>query len=353
MTNLTIAEQIAEKAKPMLLQFHEMITLDELISNSVRLSGGGDSYHAEDAAGKAKIVAEHTRIFVCRARVSVNGVNKRVERVLEMDTKLRLKAYHSVQYGEGFPKRKLTTKEQFANVTDMQLKRASRNTLEGAARDMITANERAHQFMAQAAPPVNSKEHVERADYPITSLYSDYKDLIELSALTFVLLLKTFGADACKTLNGLPTWADYHAERKKWRHCKYMYCLNVFPIERDNFKHYPAKRKDARYCCEDCRLGQKGANKRYKTTGSYLPVYFYTERHSETVNDEARLYESAYEGEDIEKEIDKKRPERVQKLKRSNGGGGTRGGVMKKYKSLVDAEKGYAEQDRTGWRKIN
>ncbi|MGN7409854.1 hypothetical protein [Sporosarcina sp. SAFN-010] len=251
---------------------------------------------------------------------------------IDYSTMPRLKAFHPVRYGEGFPQRKIEGREQYANVTDMQLKRAPRTTLEGSARDMITMIERAKQELIRANPPVNCKGYVERSDYPITSLYSDYKDKIE---------------------DGSATWSDYHAERKKWRQCRHMFCLNMYPIDRNNFRKKPAKRKDARFCCDDCRVAQKDADNRYSETGSYLPVYFYLPRLTETVNDEARLYESAYEGEDIEKEIDKKRPERVQKLKRSNGGGGTRGGVIKKYKSLAEAEKGYAEQDRTGWRKIN
>ncbi|MDW0110444.1 hypothetical protein [Sporosarcina aquimarina] len=257
--------------------------------------------------------------------------NKTTNPAIDYSNMPRLKAFHSVNYGGDFTQRKIEGCEQYANVTDMQLKRAPRTTQEGAARDMITMIERAEQSLIRANPPINCKGYVERADYSIMSLYSDYKDKIEY---------------------GLANWSDYRAERKKWCQCRYMYCLNMFPIERDNFKRKPAKRKDARYCCDDCRVAQKDADKRYKATGSYLPVYYYMPKLTETVNDEARLYESATAADEIERQIDKRKTERPVKMKRTDGGG-TRGGVIKKYKSLAEAEKGYAEQDRTGWTKIS
>lgn len=243
----------------------------------------------------------------------------------------RLKAFHAVNYDGDFPRRKLGTLEQYANVTDMQLKRAGKNTLEGVARDLITESERAEQERIRANPPVNCKAYVERADYPISSLYSDYKEGIEA---------------------GERTWSDYRAERKKWRQCKYMYCLNMFATDHDNFRCAPAKRKDARYCCDDCRVAQKDADKRYRATGSYLPVYYYLPRLTETVNDEARVYELATEGDEIEKQMNKRKTERPVRMKRTDGGY-TRGGVVRTYKSAAEAEASYAERDCTGWRKIN
>lgn len=257
--------------------------------------------------------------------------NTTINHEIDYSAYSRLKAFHTVKYGGDFPRRKLNTLEQFTNVTDMQLKRAARNTLEGAARDMITQNERTEQIVERVCPPVNCKGYVERAEYSITSLYSDYKDLIEA---------------------GERNWTDYHAERKKWRKCRHMYCLNIFSIDRDNFRRFPSKRKDSRYCCDDCRIAHRDAERRYKKYGSYLPVHYYTPRLTETVNDEARIYEVVTPDEDLEKRINKRKTECPIKLKRTDGGY-TRGGVVKTYRSVAEADAAYAEQDRTGWRKIN
>ena len=334
-TKITPEEQIAAKAKPMLLEFHELLTLDERISNSVFLAGGVSSYHAKDAAEKAKVIGEHTRRFICHAGISLYGVNKDVARVLRLDGLTRLKAFHPVNYGGDFPMLRVEGNEQYANVTDLQLKLAPRTTQEGAARDMITMIERAEQIAIRANPPKNCKGYVERADYPITSLYSDYKDMIEL---------------------GAHDWADYQAERKNWRQCKYMYCLNMFPTAADNFMYMQAKRKDARYCCDGCRVAQKDADVRYKTTGSHLPVYYYVPKLTETVNDAARLYESAYEGEDIESQLHENAyagREDVHIKMRRTVDKGTRGGVMTKFKSNDEAKAAYEKADRSGWYKIS
>ncbi|MCG7346394.1 hypothetical protein MHZ92_20010 [Sporosarcina sp. ACRSL] len=250
---------------------------------------------------------------------------------IDYSTYPRLKAFHAVQYGEGFQQRNYSVLESYANVDDVTLKRAPRTTLEGAARDMITAVERAEQIAIRANPPVNCKGYVERADYPITSLYSDYKEGIEAEERT---------------------WADYRAERKKWRKCKHMYCLNVFPTVKDNFKLFPAKRKGARYCCDGCRVAHKDAHKRYEATGSYLPVYYYLPKLTESVNDEARMYESAYEADKIEKQVDKKRPQRRVVVRKVNDKG-TSGGVVTTYKTRAEAVAAYDDVEREGWVKIN
>ena len=254
---------------------------------------------------------------------------------IDYETMPRLKAFHPVRYGEGFASRKIEGLEQYANVTDMQLKRAHRTTQEGAARDMITIIEQAEQIAIRANPPVNCKGYVERADYPITSLYSDYKRLIE---------------------EGTNDWTDYRSERKNWRLCKFMYCLNVFPTVKDNFMYMSAKRSDARYCCGDCRVAQKDADRRYKKSGSYLPVDYYIPNLTETTNDNARLYESSYEGQDIEKQINDNaevgRVERYVKLRQAVDKG-TRGGVMKVFKSNDEARAAYEEEDHSGRIKIS
>lgn len=267
----------------------------------------------------------------------------------DYETMPRLKAKHAVRYDSAFPNYVLNRLEVYANVSDVALKRAPRTTLEGAARDMITAIERAEQSVIRANPPVNCKGYVERADYPISSLYSDYKDIIEETTILFMLRLNTFGNAAWSTVRDVVTWEDYRTERKNWRKCKHMYCLNVFPIACDNFKELPAKRKDARYCCEDCRIDHKDARERFKDTGSYLPVYYYLPRLSESALDDIRRHEGATPMRAIQKQKDKKRPVRYAVIKREK----YEGGPVVTFKSIAEAEKAYAWDDRSQWIKIN
>lgn len=314
-----------------LLKITEHITIEEKVSNFVYHIPNKPSLQGKSYQEIQKIVIEYTFAFFLYEKISANGIQHMIESELRLQSLTQLKAFHPVRYSGDFTQRKIDSLEEYANVTDMQLKRAPRTTLEGASRDLITIIERAEQELIRANPPINCKGYVERANYPISSLYSDYKDGIEA---------------------GERTWSDYRAERKKWRACKYMYCLNVFPTDADNFKIYPAKRKDSRFCCDDCRIGQRDAERRYKKHGSYLPVHYYLPRMDETVNDEARIYEIAATGEDIEKQMNKRKTPRPVKLKITDGGY-ARGGVMKTYKSAAEAYAAYAEQDRTGWRKIN
>lgn len=207
----------------------------------------------------------------------------------------KLEATHAVRWGEDFTKRNYTGLERYANVDDVKLKRAGKNTLEGVANALILTAERAEQEAIRKNPPRNDRAYVERSDYSITTLYSDYKDDIEA---------------------GHKSWTDYHEERKKWRRCKYMYCLNVFPIDSDNFKAQPAKRSDSRYCCEACRKGEYDAKRRYVETGSFLPIYFYLPELSESVGDKIREQEFASEADIIEEEINKRRPQRIAPIQR-------------------------------------
>lgn len=199
----------------------------------------------------------------------------------------KLDAAHVVKWGEDFTKRNYTGLERYANVDDVKLKRAPSNTLEGTANALILSSERAEQEAIRNNPPVTSREYVERADYSIMTLYSDYKDDIEAE---------------------LKTWADYREERKKWRKCNYRYCLNMFPVASDNFKGAPAKRKDSRYCCGECRRADYDATRRYTETGSYLPVYFYLPELSESVEDRTRMNEGAATTEVIEENLNDRRP---------------------------------------------
>ncbi|WP_432352733.1 hypothetical protein [Sporosarcina sp. A2] len=328
MKPLTIEEL---KAIHAFIKVGEHITIEERVSNFIYHDENRHVLHGKSLETVRCIVAEYKIKFMLYEGIACNGVSRIIERELTRQGMFRIKPVHAVHYSKDFPRRKSNLLDVYANVTDMQLKRAGNNSLEGSARNMITANERAEQFIIKAAPPVNSKEYVERADYSITSLYSDYKLLIEAKRRT---------------------WTDYRAERKTWRRCKYMYCLNMFPTSKDNFLRRPAKRSDATYCCEACRLGQKDADNRYKTNGSYLPVYFYADRLAETVGDEARVYERVGEADEIEEQINKKREVVPVKLRRADGGY-AEGGEVKTFKSLEEARMLHGEEDREGWRKIS
>src|SRR5699024_4727564 len=97
-------------------------------------------------------------------------------------------------------------------------------------------------------------------------------------------------------------------ERYKWRKCKHKYCLNYFPISRDNFKGRLAKRIDSKYCDSTCQLRHREAIRRYERHGSYLPIYYYLPELSESVGDRTRSNEFANEYDDLQKEYMKRRP---------------------------------------------
>src|SRR5699024_9438722 len=94
---------------------------------------------------------------------------------------------------------------QYTNVDDITLKRAPMTTLEGYANRLLVEAERKEQAEDRRQAKRYDRSYVERANYPITSLYSDYKDMIE---------------------KGRKDWTDYKEERKKWRRCKYKFCIN-------------------------------------------------------------------------------------------------------------------------------
>lgn len=257
----------------------------------------------------------------------------------------KLKAKHPVKYNSGFPRRNYTDLERYANVDDITLKRAPKNTLEGVANQLIANAERAEQERIKTNPPVYSREYAEKADYTILDLYSDYKDIIELTTLLFIVCLQIFGADAWKWIGKVRTWDDYKAERKKWRLCKYKFCLNMFPIDKTNFMLREAKRSDAVYCCDDCKTADRDANERFRKTGSYLPEFYYVPSLSESVGDRVRKYESAAESDVIEQNINANRPVRYVVIKRDK----PPKSEVQVYKSLEEAEEAHAKMDRTGW----
>lgn len=109
----------------------------------------------------------------------------------------------------------------------------------------------------------------------------------------YLMRLLIFGSDALSTFTSRLDWEYYRNERKKFRSCRYKYCLNMFPIEGDNIRGDDPKRMDSRYCCVICRKADHDTTKRFQQHGSYLPVYFFVEQTSEHIRDEVRLREVA------------------------------------------------------------
>ncbi|WP_088007207.1 hypothetical protein [Indiicoccus explosivorum] len=283
-----------------------------------------------------KLSKRDKRFRVFRVRPS-NQAPARFVLTITFKQLTKLKATHRFIPSKDFPQRKLTDLTQYTNVDDVRLKRAPVTTLEGTANAFILASERAEQAAIRADPPVYCRGYVERADYPLTSLYSDYKDMIEASTLLFMLRLQAFGTAAWATLDAIVTWDDYRDERKKWRRCRHKFCLNYFPVLRSNFKGQKTKRIDAGYCCEGCKTDAKNAETRFKQTGSYLPVHYYLPRQSDSVGDSVRDHENATPAEDIEKQKDRNKPERFVPVKNDR----SPIGEMRVFKSKAEAEAAY------------
>lgn len=180
----------------------------------------------------------------------------------------KLRVNHYVQYdGDLFTRKKDTDLTQYTNVDDITLKRAPITTLEGYANRLLVEAERNEQAEARRQARRYDRSYVERADYSIMSLYSDYKDLIEY---------------------GHKEWADYREERKKWRRCKYKFCINVYAINKHNFRGLAARRNDSRYCCDECRKAEDETKRNMRKYGSYLPVHAIEDEQADSVNDRER-----------------------------------------------------------------
>lgn len=217
-----------------------------------------------------------------------------------------LKPIHKVQYSADFPKVKKPSEfEVYANVTDVQLRKASTKTLEGQANELLRGMEQEEQERARLFPPVYDRAYVERAKFTITDLYNDIVSIMEWSAVCFLIRLTVFGVDALSTYDQVCQWDYYRAERKKWRKCRYKFCLNMFAIERDNFRGQRPKRSDSRYCCDQCRKADFEATDRYKKYGSYLPVYWYVPQTADHID---KYYESHEQAQPLYK-IDRKNAE--------------------------------------------
>lgn len=246
-----------------------------------------------------------------------------------------LKAYHYVKTNEDMPKSKNPSiLERFANVGDVPLKTAKVTTLEGMAREFAKLSEYLDRQSTKANPPVNDRAYVERSEFTITDLYNDLMSIIEWSLFRYIALLHTFGLDALSYYSTVLNYSYYVRERKKFRRCKYMFCLNMFAIEGDNLRDSKSKRVDSRFCCDACRKASHDANKRFKRTGSYLPIEYYAPIYGESVDDRYRLHEETQPSYKVETEIMKKKPMFKVKLKNES----YEHGEMVKYKTLAEAK---------------
>lgn len=257
-----------------------------------------------------------------------------------------LRPQHKVLYSAEFPKnKKPSLLEQFANVGDVQLKKAPLKTLEGRANKLILESERLQQTLDRVCPPVTDRAYVEKSEFTMPDLYNDIVSRMQWTCLRFVSLLNVFGVDALKTYHTVLDWEYYRTERKKWRKCRYKYCLDMFAIKGDNLRGQPAKRSDSRYCCEDCRKGANDAEERFKLHGSYLPVYYYADQLTDTVGDKIRAFEEATPILKIERQRAKGKATSPMKTRVDEQ---YKGGKITEFKSLDEAEKAYETAENRG-----
>lgn len=233
---------------------------------------------------------------------------------MTIENMTKLKATHAFTPDKDFPVRKYNDLEIYANVADVTLKRAPKNTLEGEANRLIVEAERAEQAAIRANPPVYDRSYVERATYSITELYADLAGMIRVSDVL--------------------TWADYPAERRKWRKCKHKFCLDYFPIDKTNHKGKRAKPRNAVYCCNKCRYAARDAELRFKNNGSYLPEEFYIPRQADSVGDDIRAYEYAAREAKIERALADNKPANYLPQRKPAYGCGE----VVVFKSLEDAQ---------------
>lgn len=247
-----------------------------------------------------------------------------------------IKAYHNVKYSDDIPKvKRPSILECYANIQDVALKTAKVTKLEGMARELAKFSEQIDREKFTAKPPVYDKSYVERSEFTITDLYNDLMSVIEWSLFRYIALVYTFGFDALTYYSTVLDYSYYVQERKKFRRCKYMFCMNMFAIEGDNIRDAKSKRVDSRFCCDECRKASHDAKKRFKRTGSYLPIEYYAPIFDESVDDRYRRHEQAHPADDIETEIAKKKP--VFKAKPKNES--YQHGKVVKFSSLEEAEK--------------
>ncbi len=254
-----------------------------------------------------------------------------------------LKARHNPKYSADFPKaKKPSILEQFANVQDKALKTAKVTTLEGMTREFAKLSEYMDRNRIKANPPIYDKAYVERSEFTITDLYNDIMSRIEWSLIRNVALIYTFGCDAMPYLSPVLDYSYYVQQRKKFRQCKYMFCMNMFAIEGDNFRDAKSKRVDSRFCSDECRKASHDAKRRYKSTGSYLPVEYYVPIYDESEGDRYRRNEVIKPFDKIEKQIAKGKVQSPVKIKPPS----YKHGKVISFRSLADAKKAEENTDK-------
>src|SRR5699024_12624497 len=92
----------------------------------------------------------------------------------------KLRANHYVHYDNDlFIRRKDTDLTQYTNVDDITLKRADRHTGEGSANRLLLESEREEEAEARRRARRHDGSYVERGEYAIRELYSDYEEMVE------------------------------------------------------------------------------------------------------------------------------------------------------------------------------
>lgn len=211
----------------------------------------------------------------------VNAVDNAVERYVTATGRAPDRMRNTSPYvvSKDFPAKKNDSLQSYANVPDDRLKRAPLHTLE-AAGNLLNFNAdyllKAHH---EAAVRLRTRrewqraeyEYVDKSDYNLRDLYDDLMERMDAT-------------------ENYITPEQYRQERKKWRQCRYYACDNYFPTEKSHMKSaafkrsgIEARRKDARYCCDECKKDQENALERLKKTGTLLPEYAY-----EYILDDAR-----------------------------------------------------------------
>lgn len=211
----------------------------------------------------------------------VKAVGKAVKRYVESTGRVPDKMRNTSPYvvSKEFPARKNDGLESYANVPDDRLMNAPLHTLE-AAGNLLNFNAD-YLLKAQHEAAVKARtrrewqraeyEYVDKSDYTLHDLYDDLMERMDAT-------------------ENYTTPEQYREERRKWRQCRYYACLNYFPTEKAHMKSaafkrsgIEARRKDARYCCDECKKDQENALERLKKTGTLLPEYAY-----EYILDDAR-----------------------------------------------------------------
>lgn len=182
----------------------------------------------------------------------------------------RMKATHAVAYTKEIPKKTVNDLSIHTNVQDRLLSKAPLDTIEGITNllnfnaEYVIRKQEENEIRNRTAEEWRKleREYVVSSNYTLMDFYDDYKSLIE-------------------TKGSVLTWADYTEERKKWRQCRHRFCLEIFPIKKDNFKGMKPRKADSLYCCGEHNEKEKYARECYAETskiyraGTFLPANVY------------------------------------------------------------------------------